>query len=101
MGLNNFNIQFEKPLKIFFSGEELRGRVLIELSSQKNFRHIKLEIVGRGEVHWTETRKVTRRDSNGNSRTETITDHYRGSEKYFHQEFIIQQADIARLCSLQ
>ena len=91
MGLNNFNIQFEKPLKIFFSGEELRGRVVIDLSSQKNFRQIKLEIVGRGEVHWTESRTVTRTDSDGNSRSETVTDHYRSSEKYFHQEFIIQQ----------
>ena len=56
MGLSNFNIQFEKPLKIFFSGEELRGRVVIDLSSEKKFRQIKLEVVGRGEVHWKETR---------------------------------------------
>ena len=60
MGLTNFDIQFEKPLKVFFSGEELRGRVFIDLSSQKNFREIKLEIVGRGEVHWTEKRTETR-----------------------------------------
>ena len=91
MGLTNFNIQFEKPLKIFFSGEELRGRVIIDLSSQKNFRQIKLEIVGRGEVHWTESRTVSRTDSDGNSRSETVYDHYRNSEKYFQQEFIIQQ----------
>ena len=62
MGLNNFDIQFEKPLKIFFSGEELRGRVLIDLSSEKMFKQISLEIVGRGEVHWTEMRTVTRRE---------------------------------------
>ena len=91
MGLNNFDIQFEKPLKIFFSGEELRGRVLIDLSSEKKFKQISVEIVGRGEVHWTEMRTVTRREGDGTTVTETVTDHYRGSEKYFHQEFIIQQ----------
>ena len=90
MGLTNFDIQFEKPLKVFFSGEELRGRVIIDLSSQKNFKHIMLEIVGRGEVHWTETRTVTR-TRDGKTETETVTDHYGSSEKYFHQEFIIQQ----------
>ena len=91
MGLNSFDIQFEKPLKIFFSGEELRGRVLIDLSSEKKFKQISVEIVGRGEVHWTEMRTVTRREGDGTTVTETVTDHYRGSEKYFHQEFIIQQ----------
>ena len=74
MGLTNFNIQFEKPLKIFFSGEELRGRVIVDLSSEKKFRQIKLEVVGRGEVDWKEG------DWD-----------YRASEKYFSQEFIIQQ----------
>ena len=89
MGLTNFNINFEKPLKVFFSGEEVRGQVLMNLSSQKNFRKIKLEIVGRGEVHWTESRTVSRTDSDGNRTSETVYDHYRSSEKYFQQEFVL------------
>ena len=77
MGLTKFNIQFEKPLKIFFPVEEVRGRVTVDLSSEKKFRQIKLEVVGRGEVHWTETRTRTRRGSDGKTETETVTDHYR------------------------
>ena len=80
MGLNNFNIQFEKPLKVFFSGEVVNGRVMIDLSQEKKFRKIKLELVGRGEVQWTERRTVSRTDSDGTTRTETVTDYYRNSE---------------------
>ena len=77
MGLSNFNIQFDKPLKVFFSGEVVNGRVMIDLSQEKKFRKIKLDLVGRGEVQWTEQRTVSRTDSDGNSRTETVTDYYR------------------------
>lgn len=89
MGLNNFIIQFEKPLKVYFSGEVVTGRVVVDLSSEKTFRKIKLELVGRGSVHWTETRTVSRTDSNGNSQSETVTDHYSNEEKYFNQEVVI------------
>ena len=60
MGLTNFNIQFEKPLKIFFPVEEVRGRVTVDLSSEKKFQQIKLEFVGRANTGWTETRHHTR-----------------------------------------
>ena len=89
MGLNNFNIQFEKPLKVFFSGEVVNGRVMIDLSQEKKFRKIKLELVGRGEVQWTERRTVSRTDSDGTTRTETVTDYYRNSEQYFKQEVVL------------
>ena len=91
MGLSNFNIQFEKPLKVFFSGEVVNGQVIVDLTDQKKFRKIKLELVGRGEVHWTETRRISRRDSDGNTRSETVTDHYRNSERYFQQEVVLHQ----------
>ena len=76
MGLNDFNIEFDEPLKVFFSGKVINGRVMIDLSQEKKFRKIKLELVGRGEVHWTESRS----DS---------TDHYRNSEQYFKQEVVL------------
>ena len=91
MGLSNFNIQFDKPLKVFFSGEVVTGQVIVDLTDQKKFRKIKLELVGRGEVHWTETRRISRRDSDGNTRSETVTDHYRNSERYFQQEVVLHQ----------
>ena len=56
MGLNDFQIHFERPNRTFFSGEVINGQVLINLSSEKKFRKIKLELVGSGRVHWTETR---------------------------------------------
>ena len=72
MGLTKFNIQFEKPLKIFFPGEEVRGRVTVDLSSEKKFQQIKLEFVGSANTGWTETRHYTR-----NGQTETETEHFR------------------------
>ena len=56
MGLNDFQVLFERPNKTYFSGEILNGQILVNLSSEKNFRKIKLELVGSGRVHWTETR---------------------------------------------
>ena len=58
MGLTDFKIFFQKPISTYFSGETVHGQVLVNLSDSKNFRKIKIELVGEGRVEWKETRKV-------------------------------------------
>ena len=86
MGLNDINIEFDEPLKVFFSGKVINGRVMIDLSQEKKFRKIKLELVGRGEVEWSEQKTVTR-----NRSTRTETKYYSNSEQYFKQEVVLHQ----------
>ena len=58
MGLTDFGIIFERPTKTYFSGEVINGQLVINLSSPKNFRKIKIELYGSGRVYWTESRYV-------------------------------------------
>ena len=56
MGLTDFKIIYQKPLATYFSGEAVQGQLLINLSDSKNFKKIKVELVGEGRVQWKETR---------------------------------------------
>jgi len=89
MGLTDFGIIFERPTKTYFSGEVINGQLVINLSSPKNFRKIKIELFGSGRVYWTESRSVTERDSNGNSTTRTVTDTYSNHETYVKQDTVL------------
>ena len=81
MGLTNFTIQFENPLKVFFSGQVVTGQVSVELTDQKKFRSIRLELVGRGEVSWVEDST----DRNDDSRPLF----YSNDERYVQQEVVL------------
>ena len=59
MGLSDFQIIFQKPIATYFSGETVHGQILINLSDSKNFQKIEIELVGEGNVNWTETRYLT------------------------------------------
>jgi len=89
MGLVDFQIIFENTLKVFFSGQTLNGRVLVNLSEHKKLSKIKVQLVGRGEVHWTESRREHRRDSRGENYSEEIHDHFRATESYLEQEAVV------------
>ena len=56
MGLNDFQVIFDRPLKTYFSGEIINGNLLVNLTSSKKFKKIKAELRGYGQVRWTESR---------------------------------------------
>eukprot|EP00092_Neocalanus_flemingeri_P038523 GFUD01041941.1.p1 GENE.GFUD01041941.1~~GFUD01041941.1.p1 ORF type:complete len:441 (+),score=97.82 GFUD01041941.1:135-1457(+) len=89
MGLVDFQIIFDNPMKVYFSGQTISGRVLVNLSEHKKMARIKVQLVGRGEVHWTESRREHRRDSRGETFDEEIHDHYRSTESYLDQEAVV------------
>jgi len=88
MGLLAFGIIFDNSTPVFLSGESVSGKVVVKLNEPKKMARLKVELVGKGEVHWKETRRVTR-GSGDNRRTETVTDHYNASERYTNQEAIV------------
>jgi len=89
MGLVDFQTIFDNPMKVYFSGQTICGRVLVNLSEHKKMAKIKVRLVGRGEVHWTESRRENRRDSRGGSFDEEIHDHFRSTESYLDQEAVV------------
>jgi hypothetical protein len=59
MGLIDFQVVLDNPIKVYFSGQAVSGgprqasspgRVLVNLSSPKKMARLKVEMVGRGEV---------------------------------------------------
>ena len=83
MGLVDFQIIFENPLKVFFSGQTINGRILVNLSEHKKLSKIKVQLVGRGEVHWTESRREHRRDSRGENYSEEMLKSFEVIKEYF------------------
>jgi len=88
MGLLDFQVILDNPVKVYFAGQPVSGRVLVNVSEPKKMKCLKVQMVGRGEVHWdeSETRSVT---VNGETRNETITRDYRASESYLDQEAVL------------
>ncbi|XP_069691681.1 arrestin domain-containing protein 17-like isoform X1 [Periplaneta americana] len=78
MGLINLNIIFDNPQNIYFCGQTVSGRLLVNTDSPKKLRSIVIKFKGEAECHWSETRTVRR---NGRNHTHTV--HYRGHELYF------------------
>ena len=84
-GLRDFLIKFDKPQPVYFPGDVVSGQLVVNLSEQKNFKKIKVELVGKGKVFWQETRS----DSNG-----TRTDTFNNSEEYVEHEVVVHQGRV-------
>ena len=99
MGLVDFQVILQQPLKVFWAGEVVAGHILVNLSETKKMSGIKLRLVGRGEVgrkkghtmqrilwvlqvHWTESRTRSRTNSRGERESEEVQEHYRATENY-------------------
>ena len=77
MGLENFQIVFDKPVATYFAGEVVKGKFIVSLNSEKTMEKIKVILQGKGFVCWTE-----QEGAGENIRTE----HYKRSETYFSME---------------
>lgn len=78
MGLKNLKLIFDHPQRIYFVGQTVSGRLVVEIDEPKKLRSIIVKFKGEAECKWTERRTVAR-----NGKSETVTTHYRGYEKYF------------------
>jgi len=84
MGLLDFQVILDNPMNVYFAGQQVTGRVLINLSDYKNNTAVKITLYGQGEVHWTEREH---RGTGEDRREETI--HFRSSERYMEQEIAV------------
>ena len=74
MGLEKFQIVLDKPVETYFAGEVVKGKLIIELNSEKTMEKIKVTLKGEGYVRWTQ------QEGTGDNRR---TVEYKRSETYF------------------
>ncbi|CAI4226619.1 unnamed protein product [Auanema sp. JU1783] len=72
--LDRFDIILNNPEEAYFAGQEISGKVIIEVTEPKKVNEILLELKGRAKTYWTK--------HSGKSRK-----HYTHSEPYFLEQF--------------
>ncbi|CAB3361769.1 Hypothetical predicted protein [Cloeon dipterum] len=70
MGLEEFIIIFENAHGVFYSGQNVSGKLVVRCNAPKNIRGIYIKIKGEASVHWSETHNKKTR-------------HYISNETYF------------------
>ena len=76
-----FVIEMDGKNRLFYAGDTISGRVIVQTSERKKLRGIYLTLVGRANVCWSETR----REGSGQNAM-TITECYSDAEPYFNQK---------------
>ena len=71
-GLQEFQIQFDKTDKVFSPGQVVTGHLRNKLSERQSLKNIKVEVEGKGKVHWVEIQS----DPNG----QPYAEHHLNSE---------------------
>ncbi|GAB6023910.1 hypothetical protein CHUAL_008645 [Chamberlinius hualienensis] len=90
--IDSFYITFNNPLTVYFSGQEVTGKVTLKLNDELKHKGIFIRFLGLTSVHWTETR----RHYNSLTKTyNTIILNRDDSHKYFEFEFPLLQAPIS------
>ncbi|XP_078330339.1 arrestin domain-containing protein 17-like [Crassostrea virginica] len=51
--LRCFQILYDNPQALYWSGQAVNGRVFVDLESEMKMREIRLEFKGKARVHWT------------------------------------------------
>ncbi|XP_065342547.1 arrestin domain-containing protein 17-like isoform X1 [Cloeon dipterum] len=95
MGLEKFQIYFDNPQAVFYTGQNVSGKIVLVTSTPKKVRAINVKIKGEAKVAWTETREhtstttTTSTDGGASStpatQTETVT--FSNEEVYFENKF--------------
>ncbi|XP_028391500.1 arrestin domain-containing protein 2-like [Dendronephthya gigantea] len=67
--LQDFYVEIDGNKEVFYSGEDVRGNVVVDVSQSMKCKQINVVLVGASYCHWTTTRTTT--DNRGNSKTKT------------------------------
>nr|XP_022329045.1 arrestin domain-containing protein 17-like [Crassostrea virginica]XP_022329046.1 arrestin domain-containing protein 17-like [Crassostrea virginica]XP_022329047.1 arrestin domain-containing protein 17-like [Crassostrea virginica] len=78
--LRSFLITLDSSQDVYFAGQIISGKLVVELDAQMHMREIRLKFKGVADVHWTETETT---GTGSNQRTETVS--YTAHESYFEQ----------------
>lgn len=80
--LKLFEIVFDANQSVFYPGQNVKGKCVIELRSELKMKSIKIYMLGVAKVHWTESR------STGN-RLGAYTEHYNAEIEYFFKKQVL------------
>ncbi|EDV94951.1 arrestin domain-containing protein 3 [Drosophila grimshawi] len=69
--------EFDRPNPIYYSGETINGRVVLNTTSNKSVNEVYILFAGEGKVRWEEQRSRT-----VNGKTQRYTEYFRGTETY-------------------
>ncbi|XP_033749691.1 arrestin domain-containing protein 3-like [Pecten maximus] len=82
--LKSFYITFANTNGVCYSGKELEGAVVLDLTTKYKVKELRLRFRGYALVHWTE------HHSSGQGKSKrTVTKHYTGEELYFDHTVIL------------
>ncbi|EDW81367.1 uncharacterized protein Dwil_GK12020 [Drosophila willistoni] len=76
---SNCVFEFDRPTPVYYSGETINGRVVLNTTSSKSVNEVYILFEGEAKVRWDEQRSRTR-----NGKTESYTEHFRGTETYLN-----------------
>ena len=95
MGLNSFYIELENSHNLFKPGEEVKGRVIVDMGQQETIYQIVLEVIGWARNHWVELERESHFDDEENEwDSDTKYNHYRDYETYIDQKILLQSGPI-------
>ena len=83
--LQNFQVIIDGNKEVFYSGDQVSGAVIVDVTQLMKCNMIKVKLEGLSYCHWTTTRQV--KDSRGNSRTHT--DHHTGTQRLVDLQAIL------------
>lgn len=89
--LKSFEIVFENPQGVFFTGQVMSGTVCLELTEPLTMRELRLTCLGRAFVHWSEVENVGHRG--GRQRIETVE--HTDTEDYFQYRFSLWKGGVS------
>lgn len=91
MGLLGFLVELDSSSNTFYSGSEIRGKVIIRLDKPKTVRGIRMEITGVAKTEWSryERRDMYGRRTYGEENREYRNVYFSGEEYVFYQVFYI------------
>ncbi|RZF46314.1 hypothetical protein LSTR_LSTR010169 [Laodelphax striatellus] len=77
--MKEFVIEFDSPTNAYYAGQNVTGKLRLNLDKPKKVRSIQIKFLGKGEVKWTVQEDV--RQNDGNTRSENVV--YSGDEEYY------------------
>lgn len=87
--LKSFEIVLDSNQNVYYPGQDVSGKCVIELRSELKLKSVKIYMRGVAKVHWTESR------STGN-RLGAYTEHYNAEIEYFFKKQVLCGPGIQR-----
>ncbi|XP_017766321.1 PREDICTED: arrestin domain-containing protein 3-like isoform X1 [Eufriesea mexicana] len=83
--LKSFQVQFDRPNAAYMAGEQVSGKIIVNVSRDTNVRRLYFSARGGANVCWSQSQ--SRKDANGQVRT--VHSNFTNSEEYLHLQYNI------------